>query len=272
MDTAGMPASNIELIPPSFFKAPASSLHLHHLPLTAPQTYYRTKFLTVSTNVNPLVGAAATLLSLIAYLKNAAYLDSRELYYELIHEVKAFETQAQAHGYRSEIILIARYVLCTALDEMMDATSFENKRNSDKQSLLIYFHGEIGSGERIFLILERLNADPALHLDILELIYICLSFGLLGKYQQFPENKTKLDNIVEKLYQTIRFQRGDIKKSLLVCEESQQAELPIVSNPLPTWLLITFISVFLLTLYIVFNAMLENSILPIFQQLMQLYG
>lgn len=248
---------------------------LNHVPLASPRTYYRSKKVTVTTGINPLVAAAASLLTAAADLRALPSIpNAYELYQELVHEIKAFETQSQSQSYRSEIILVARYILCTTLDEVILNTPWGKQSDWYQYKLLTTFHGEDWGGERFFLILERLSADIALHIDILELIYLCLNLGYTGKYQILENSHAELENVTDTLYQSIRWQRGEIKKDLLLQEQA----LPTVreKTPLiPLWLFLVCIFMILLSVYIIFNFMLGSNSNTLYQQLnnfLQTYG
>lgn len=244
---------------------------LSHVPLTNPQAYYRSKVMSATTGVNPLITAAAALLALFSELRALPLIqDSHTLYEELVHEIKAFESLTQTQGYRSETILIARYILCSALDEMITASAWGEQGHWHKHKLLNTFHNEDWGGERFFLILDRLSADPALHIDVLELIYICLNLGYMGKYQMIENGKIQLEEIMEKLYQRIRWQRGNIKKELAISEEPVTTSKSLdttAPQQIPPWLLTLLTATLLLTTYTIFNFFLGNNVAPIYQQL-----
>lgn len=245
---------------------------LSHIPLANPGAYYRSKIFSTTTSTNLLTAASATLLILIASLRTTpSRLDSRELYLHLVHEIKSFETQAQTSGYRAESILLARYMLCATLDEAILSTHWDKQEEWRKHKLLSCFHGEECGDERFFLILDRLSADPVLHIDLLELAYLCLSLGFTGKYQRIENGKIELDELVERLYQLIRWQRGAIKKELALMDavSTESAPAPVVTTaqPLPLWLLGVLTFLLIISVYIGFNFMLGGSITPVYQQL-----
>jgi type VI secretion system protein ImpK len=234
---------------------------LTHLPLANPNhAYYRSKILPVNQGVNPLLACAAALLALLTQLRAGTTSMDHELYALLIHEIKAFEFSAQQNGYRTEHVLVARYLLCATLDEaVVNVTT--------NYQLLPYFHGEAQGDERFFLILERLSIAPATHIDLLELIYVCLNLGFTGKYQQRPQGRAELDIVMERLYQSIRQQRGEIKKFLSVGEQIIKQTKPVITaQPLPTWLLTSFAALLFVVLYLGFNFMLESSVAPLYQE------
>jgi type VI secretion system protein ImpK len=182
-------------------------------PLTG-DAYYRSLTFTTHTGINPLISAASALLIINARLRHCEqYQNVANLYQCLVHEVKVFETRARNLDYRAEAIMVARYVLCACIDETIMQTAFGQQQHWQQQ-LLNTFQREQSAGERFFLILERISADAAHHLDLLELIYLCLSLGYEGQYHHIPHGKMKLDAIIDNLYQRIRRERQELKPLL----------------------------------------------------------
>ncbi|WP_206197454.1 type IVB secretion system protein IcmH/DotU, partial [Pseudomonas viridiflava] len=87
------------------------------------------------------------------------------------------------HAIEHDQMLAARYVLCTVLDEAVLTTAWGSSSNWSTMSLLSHFHQETFGGEKFFQLLERLGSNPARHLHLLELMYLCLALGLKGKYR-----------------------------------------------------------------------------------------
>ncbi len=263
------------LIQPGLFQPSNKPVHLSHAPLVGPQTYYRSKLISSINGVNALTASAAGILAFLAQFQTTySYFDSSQVYQDLMHEVRAFESQAPTQGYRSEIILLARYILCATIDELILVSPWGMQNQWHKHKLLATFHGEDWGGERVFTILERLSTDPSIYIDLLELIYICLSLGYAGKYRLIDNGSAELDAVLEKLYQSIHWQRGDVRKALSVNERPVQAlpllkaqDAPAAKQTLPIWLLAILTLMLMLTLYAGFNFMLNNSVTPIYQQL-----
>ena len=100
-----------------------------------------------------------------------------------LDEMRRFEEQARAAGVANEIVLAARYVLCAALDEAVLSTPWGAQSEWAQHPLLVALHREAWGGEKFFDMLERVSADPARHIDLMELQYLVLAFGFSGKYQ-----------------------------------------------------------------------------------------
>jgi type VI secretion system protein ImpK len=171
------------------------------LPIAPVHAYYRSRLLTSKIATNPLVAAASALLSIAPRLRRtSAYLDVHALYQHLVHEIRAFETNAQNQGYRSETIVVARYILCTFLDESILASQWGALGTWEPYKLLVTFHKESWGGERFFLILSRSSEDPVVHIELLELMYLCLSLGYEGKYQCMETGPAQLNMICTNVF------------------------------------------------------------------------
>ncbi|HLD16975.1 MAG TPA: type IVB secretion system protein IcmH/DotU [Coxiellaceae bacterium] len=185
-------------------------------PNTRPQSH----LFSISKAVNPLVAAASPLFTLATQIQALPSCpDITVLKEQLIHEANAFEGKAQSLGYRPQMILAARYLVCTLLDETIENTSWGRHTQWKKNNLLKFFHHHTTGGKRVFMILERSLKDPVLYLDLIELGYMCLSLGLEGKRKH--EEIVKWMN---ELYGIIRQERGEISRQLLLAppEESLQ--------------------------------------------------
>lgn len=239
-------------------------------PLASPQSYYRSKIYTANFGINPLIAAASALFTLAAKLHNSeSYTDINGLYQQLIHEIRAFENNAQAQQYRSDTILVTRYILCSFLDETILNTSWGKISNWERHRLLVTFHNEAQGGERFFMILERLSEDVAVHIDLLELIYICLSYGFEGKYRNLEFGKIELETVTEKLFESIRYYRGDLKKDFSKLQKSivHQKVKPKEKAYIPLWLIAAVVSVVILTVYGGFNYFLAVNESRLFAEL-----
>jgi len=164
---------------------------------------------------NPLESAAAPLLTLLGRLRDApSHPDPAELRNSVIAEIKAFEAKAQDLDIDRETIFWARYVLCASIDEMVLTTPWGNSSIWQQQSLLITLHNEAWGGEKFFQLLQKLVQNPGRNIELLELMYLCLSFGFEGRYRPLPDGYQQLQLLRDNLYRTIRNQRGEYEQEL----------------------------------------------------------
>ncbi len=159
--------------------------------------------------LNPLVKAANPLLALVLPLRYmASYTNLDELRSQLIQAVRNFENEARAHHVDNDSIAAARYALCTFLDETISSTPWGGSNVWSSRSLLVVFHNESFGGEKFFLIMQQLAQDPKRHLHVLELMYVCLSLGMEGRYRVLDNGRGQLESLRERLLQMIQQQRG----------------------------------------------------------------
>src|SRR5258708_5005165 len=138
----------------------------------------------LSSGNNPLLQTATPLLVLAQRLRGTvAVPDVGGLRNQVIEEIRNFENRARGAGASAEDVLAARYALCSALDEAVLNTPWGAQSEWAGQTMLVVFHREAFGGEKFFLILERLMADPPRYADFMELTYACLVLGFEGRYR-----------------------------------------------------------------------------------------
>lgn len=166
--------------------------------------------------LNPLVDAAAYLLSIVSKLKQIkSYRNLSKLHQELLEEMNIFQDSVKALGYSSEYVLVSRYALCATLDDIICNTAWGAQGQWEQHSLLATFNQDTSAQpERFFMILERICKDPQLYIDVMELMYICLSLGFKGIYRSTEYSSNQLEQITNSLYKNIRHIRGDFSKIL----------------------------------------------------------
>jgi type VI secretion system protein ImpK len=156
-------------------------------------------------DTNPLMQSAASLLLLAAHIREMFQPpDAQLLRSEAMQAVRDFEARARQLNVANDLLLTARYVVCTMLDEAVLGTPWGARSGWGNQTLLMAFHHEAWGGEKFFQVLDRASADPARYQHLLELLYVCLSLGFAGKYRVAEGGADKLVEIRHALYQRIR--------------------------------------------------------------------
>jgi len=225
--------------------------------------------------LNPLVDVAACLFSLMGKLKQLkSYRHLGALHNELIQEINTFQTAAKAHGYSSEYIVFSRYALCTSLDDIISNTPWGAKGQWQEHSLLNTFnHGSNNQDpitqERFFVILDRLIKDPALYIDLMEFMYICLSLGFKGQYRSTEYNKTQLEQITHSLYKHIRAFRGEFSKTLSPFPLKPFTPAPSVKTrkKMPLWFIALITLSLLVTLFFIVRQQIDATSFQAYQDL-----
>ncbi|MFT3742252.1 MAG: type IVB secretion system protein IcmH/DotU [Gammaproteobacteria bacterium] len=179
------------------------------------QPYYRSKAFVSQIGINPLIAAAAPIFFLVEKFQLLSQQpDLARLRENLIHEIKAFENQAQHHTYKSPFIIAAQTILCLWADEMVLSTRW-GKDSYWQEFLLAHSRLlELPENASFFAILTHCMQDAEQYIDLLELCYLCLSLGFEGEYRYLERGYIQLAEIRDSLYHLILRQRGEISKQL----------------------------------------------------------
>jgi len=133
--------------------------------------------------INALISAANPLLMMVPSLRTANRPSNLiDLRARLIAMFKDFDATTGRLGVPDEQRNIARYGLCTVIDEAIQMTPWGLSENWAQQSLLIHFFKENWGGEKFFQILDRMSEAPIRFVDLLELFYVCLALGFMGRF------------------------------------------------------------------------------------------
>lgn len=217
--------------------------------------------------LNPLVRAANALLDLVVPLRHTAQpQDLNALRERLATAIRTFETDARGAGVDPESIAAARYALCTLVDETISGTPWGSGVWGSR-SLLVAFHNEASGGEKFFLVLQRLSQDPVRHLDLLELMYLCLALGLEGRFRLADGGQSQLTVLRERLLGLIRQHRGARETAL---SPHWRGAEPRAVSPLrttPVWVIAALACVLLLAAQLLASTLLNRSSDPVFANL-----
>ena len=157
--------------------------------------------------LNPLVGAANPILAVVPQIRHALrHPDPEGLRASLRERIDAFEHDARAAGLGDEAVASASYALCALLDESAACTPWG--AGWAKSGLLAERHGDSKGGEKFFLMLETLSADPAANISLLEFLYVCLALGFEGHYREAADGRQVLAEKRARLLGQIRKQQA----------------------------------------------------------------
>lgn len=221
--------------------------------------------------MNALVQAASPLLLLAVQLRNSvSQPDAVHLREQVITQVRQFESHAQAAGVAAQTITAARYVLCTTLDEAVLNTPWGGQSGWAAKTLLVVFHGESYGGEKFFVILDRLCADFSRHIDLIELMYICLALGFGGRYQIEADGRVKLADIQEELYRRIKSQRTPASDELAPHWKGIEDRRNPLVRYVPLWVIVAAGACLLLGAFLYFYTRLNELSSPVSAQVAQI--
>lgn len=186
--------------------------------------------------LNPIVGAANPLLVLVPQLRSSVtHPNQAGLRDTLLRQVAEFEKTARDRGVSPEHVLVARYALCTLVDESISLTPWGGAGQWARQSLLVTLHKETSGGEKFFLLLGKMVEDPGKNIDLLELMYVCLALGFEGRYRVMDNGRAQVEQVRERLYGVVRKQRGDPEHGLSPHWKGLQTSTRSPVRFLPLW-------------------------------------
>ncbi|WP_281247838.1 type VI secretion system protein TssL, long form [Paraburkholderia lycopersici] len=226
---------------------------------------------------NPLLEAARPLLRALADMP--AQLDRERveaLRNVLEQEVRIFQKLCEQASIRRDHMLGARYCLCTAIDEaamqtawgknsqsgsygphsaqsaMDDGTSTVSGKTRDTgvewitRGLATIFHEDRQGGDKVYLLIGRLMADPQEHLDLLEVIYRILSLGFEGRYRFEAGGHRKHEAVRQRIYNEIMAGRGMVPVALSPHWQSDAKGRRASFHDFPVWITVALLSLVLL--------------------------
>nr|WP_314577229.1 DotU family type VI secretion system protein [uncultured Pseudomonas sp.] len=186
--------------------------------------------------LNPLEAAAGPLLALLTRLRSTiAHPAPASLRAQLLAYLRQFEERAGAAGIVRKEVLLARYALCTALDEAVLSTPWGSESDWGKQSLLITVHNEASGGEKVFRLLEHCLQSPRERLFLLELLYLCICLGFEGRYRVMTDGRNQLEALRERTSAAIRSSRGGFERELSPHWRGMTVAPDRLSQFMPPW-------------------------------------
>jgi type VI secretion system protein ImpK len=212
------------------------------------------------TGTNPLVAAAAPVLAAAIRINadRGRAPDIERLRRALVGAIRQFEQEALATGLDTRLLRAARYALCSTVDDMVLSTPWGAASNWAQQSMTSIFHNEVTGGERFYVILDEMQKDIGNNQPVIELMYLCMSLGFVGRYRVMPRGVAALTELREGLYRTIRQRRGDFERDLSPQWRGVDAGARSLGRRVPLWAIglgaLTVASV----MYIVFTFMLAS--------------
>ena len=217
--------------------------------------------------LNPIVYSASRILNVVVPLKTISIISDLDLLRkQLITAIRKFESELNLRKIDHDTIAAARYVICTLLDETISNSTWGGSGAWATKSLLVYFHKETWGGEKVFAILQQLSLDPRKNIDLLELYYICLAFGLQGRYRVRDSGLDQLENLKGLLQQMIYNQRGS-SVNLSPFWEGISKKNQVDHHSIPLWVIASFLIVILMLIHLYLYTNLDKKRIPISKEI-----
>lgn len=183
---------------------------------------------------NRLVAAAQPLLQLLARLRNTATPpDAGDLLARATAEIRRFERRARDEGVAMELLRPAHYALCASLDDVVINTPWGAVAWA-RASLCGAFHHETAPGAQMFDLItaQRQTTGSA---PLLELFYLCLTLGFMGKLREAPRGQAEIDRLRGELLAEIEAQRPPAEPALSPRWQGIDAPYRPAKAKLPLW-------------------------------------
>ena len=202
--------------------------------------------------LNPIVTAAAPLLNLAAQLKHRlAHGDVEALRVRVMQGIDQFERRMAPLGLPPRSVRASKYALCATLDDLVLNTPWGSRSVWTTRSLVGTFFSETWGGDRFFDLLAQLKKDPGVNVDLLELLYYCISLGFEGKYRIAARGASQLLLLREDLYRLIRSARGEFERDISPHWRGVDAAYRGLAALVPHWVLVMSAAGLLLAIYAV---------------------
>ena len=132
-----------------------------------------------------LTVAASPLLQLLARLRAMRRApDPTVLRERAVQDLRAFERKARDAGIAMEVLRPAHYALCASIDDVVLNTPWGAASGWASQTLVATFHPGARGADLFFDQLRQMRRTPSKFLPAIELMYLCLSLGYMGRYRQ----------------------------------------------------------------------------------------
>jgi len=189
----------------------------------------------------PLTDAASPLLQLLARLRNTASApDAGNLRERVVQEIRGFETRAREAEVAQELLRSATFALCASIDDVVINTPWGSEAVGPgggwgEPLVVTFFGAAMADSERFFSVLDKIKSNPAKFLPLMELMYLCLSLGYMGRYRGTPRGAAEVDRVRADLYAIIQSQRAAPEPMLSANAKGVDAPYRPAKARLPVW-------------------------------------
>lgn len=222
-------------------------------------------------SINALIDAASPLIGMVLRVRKLTQLDEVEkLYHNTVDDIMAIESELTEAGYDRAQVLAYRYVLCSFIDEAVMNTPWGADSVWAEHSLLTRFHNETWGGEKVFGILQRLEAEPSKYKELLEFIYLCFCLGFEGRYKVVANGREEFDKIVNRLYEVLRQLRDEEPELQIGATEHVVNTRYRLGHQMPIWAIFAGFGLMLTMIFLFYSLSLANKSSDVLKQLYQI--
>lgn len=199
-------------LPPSYKELDGST---YDPDLTSPDNDPRQKmdphFTLRSGSKNIMLDSGGVLLGLAIRLSTLEeHQDVPKLYGEVSNHIRNILEEVRRRDYDDASFAAFSYCMCVLMDDVVMSRPWGTSSIWSEHSMLSEFHQETNGGEKIFILIERMLAEPAKYADVLEFMYFSVAVGLEGKYALVQDGQKQLQALIVRMHRAIRDVRGPV--------------------------------------------------------------
>jgi type VI secretion system protein ImpK len=189
----------------------------------------------ISVGDGPLAIAAAPLLHLLARLRNVATApDPGDMRERTRRELRTFERRARELGVAPDHLRLAHYALCAALDDVALNTPWGSQGRWRDEPLARTLHDDQTAGDGFFRQLRTLRDALPASRPVLEIMFLCLSLGMMGPFRATPEGPAQLERVRHHVFEIIAATAPPVPAAL--AREARGVSIPSPpSGGIPIW-------------------------------------
>ena len=179
-------------------------------------------------------------------------------------EMDKFGENLSKYGGDIRYLKIARYMMCTFCDELIANSSWASTRDWAGVGLLNHYYKESYGGDKFFQMIDKFMREPHQYIDLLELAFVCLSFGFGGRYKQ--QNRLQELNILkENIYRQIK--NISPKKEKFYIDHPHATRHHKLYSKLSGKVILAMVFVFMLIIYTAFSYLVSSNEAPLIEAL-----
>lgn len=250
---------------------PAAALQSDNTVLFTQNSKERGEMSIIAFGNNVLLAEANMVVSLLGQIRaTAMHSDVKQLREAFVQKMRDYENRLRLQGANSKQIDIARYCLCCAIDEAVLNTEWGSQSVWGHNSLLSTFYANTQGGEQFYVHLDESLSEPNKHLDLLEVMYICMSLGFLGQFRVRENGIEHHRSLKNRVMDVLKSHGRDYNPSLNDDALSKVMVGEQVAEKAPLWVVVSITAALLVSVYMYLSYSLNEKSDQTFTQLMNL--
>ncbi len=190
----------------------------------------------ISASTDPLAIAATPLVQLLARIRTTANApDPGDIRERTWRELRAFEKKARELGVPQVQLRFAHYALCATLDDVVLNTPWGAHGRWHDEPLAKSLHQDDSAGRGFFEQLRMLRDSLPDSRPVIELMFVCLSLGMMGPYRAMPDGRAQLERARHHAFELTQQGAEPIPEALAPDAAGIDARFAPARSGMPFW-------------------------------------